>query len=155
MLSSLAREAAELLWEMVATEDIGDAMQQMRENATTIQVLTCHRRLSGLAVCVLHLGYASLQRALTAWLPAHCCAGKLPLPRILHAPRSGRCSCGADGACARAALTAASAALDGPAPGRHDRRLCTPCRRSCGALLATTRTRMRAPWRPAWSPSTC
>ena len=39
MLSSLAREAAELLWEMVATEDIGDAMQQMRENATTIQVL--------------------------------------------------------------------------------------------------------------------
>jgi hypothetical protein len=38
MLSSLAREAAELLWEMVATEDIGDAMQQMRENATTIQV---------------------------------------------------------------------------------------------------------------------
>lgn len=37
MLSSLAREAAELLWEMVATEDIGDAMQQMRENATTIQ----------------------------------------------------------------------------------------------------------------------
>jgi hypothetical protein len=41
MLSSLAREAAELLWEMVATEDVGDAMQQMRDNATAIQVLVC------------------------------------------------------------------------------------------------------------------
>lgn len=41
MLSSLAREAAELLWEMVATEDVGDATQQMRENATAIQVPTC------------------------------------------------------------------------------------------------------------------
>lgn len=38
MLSSLAREAAELLWEMVATEDVGDATQQMRDNASTIQV---------------------------------------------------------------------------------------------------------------------
>lgn len=38
MLSSLAREAAELLWEMVATEDVGDATQQMRENAAAIQV---------------------------------------------------------------------------------------------------------------------
>lgn len=81
MLSSLAREAAELLWEMVATEDIGDAMQQMRENATTIQVLRrppaaaeqpsracaafnlCFfaERLDSLALCVL-----SCQKALTA-----------------------------------------------------------------------------------------
>ena len=59
MLSSLAREAAELLWEMVATEDIGDAMQQMRENATTIQVLRRHRWQSGPAVCTPEFGHAS------------------------------------------------------------------------------------------------
>ena len=38
MLASLARDAAELLWEMVATEDLGDATQQMRDNAAEIQV---------------------------------------------------------------------------------------------------------------------
>ncbi len=40
MLASLAKDAAELLWEMVATEDLGEATQQMRENAVTIQVRT-------------------------------------------------------------------------------------------------------------------
>jgi len=38
ILASLAKDAAELLWEMVATEDLGDATQQMRDNASTIQV---------------------------------------------------------------------------------------------------------------------
>ena len=60
MLSSLAREAAELLWEMVATEDIGDAMQQMRENATTIQVLGRRQWLRDLAGRVAHLRRVAL-----------------------------------------------------------------------------------------------
>jgi uncharacterized phage infection (PIP) family protein YhgE len=37
ILASLAKDAAELLWEMVATEDLGDATQQMRDSAATIQ----------------------------------------------------------------------------------------------------------------------
>lgn len=38
ILASLAKDAAELLWEMVATEDLGDATQQMRYAAANIQV---------------------------------------------------------------------------------------------------------------------
>ena len=53
MLSSLAREAAELLWEMVANEDVGDATQQMRDNATAIQVPTRMRNRSFLSACFL------------------------------------------------------------------------------------------------------
>ena len=38
MLASLAKDAAELLWEMVATEDVGEATSEMRSNAATLQV---------------------------------------------------------------------------------------------------------------------
>jgi hypothetical protein len=116
MLSSLAREAAELLWEMVATEDIGDVMQQMRENATTVQVLRRPPAAAEQPARRVPLArHGSLQRALTAWLPARDCARTLLLPCTLHAPRSCRCSRGAnDRGCADPAREAVSSALGGP-----------------------------------------
>ena len=37
-LTALSREAAEILWEMTAMGDAGDAAQEMLEKSTTLQV---------------------------------------------------------------------------------------------------------------------
>ena len=37
-LAALSREAAEILWEMAAMQDAGDAAQEMLEKSTTLQV---------------------------------------------------------------------------------------------------------------------
>ena len=36
-LAALSREAAEILWEMAAMQDAGDAAQEMLEKSTTLQ----------------------------------------------------------------------------------------------------------------------